>query len=363
MATVEFEPEPGPDGGDRGPRPVDHRRPVLRGRLGGDDVGHEPEPRGHHHGRDPRDAEGGHPQPGHRLRGRARTSSRPGSTPRPASSTRSCSSIEGSLGNEKINGDGYWTGFGVNPSNGQPITVNEWVDRLRRQGRRGRRRRDVRDLRRHPGDEEQPDRRDGRARLPRLELEVQGRHPDREHPRLPGAAGQHDRDARAPRVRAGRAWARCPSSTTPAARCRSSAAPRTRAATAPRSTRRATSPRSTAPTTAAWSSSAARARWSSATCRCAAGQTTWAAARTWAASAWPARCRASPTSTCRSWTRTRWGASRRTSRSSRYGPLLRWGRHMNDQAQVRQGAGVAAQPRRAHDRLPEALVRSDPWRP
>jgi hydrogenase small subunit len=38
--------------------------------------------------------------------------------------------IEGSLGNEKINGDGYWTGFGVNPSTGQPITVNEWVDRL-----------------------------------------------------------------------------------------------------------------------------------------------------------------------------------------------------------------------------------------
>ena len=38
--------------------------------------------------------------------------------------------IEGSLGNEKINGDGYWTGFGVNPSNGQPITTNEWVDRL-----------------------------------------------------------------------------------------------------------------------------------------------------------------------------------------------------------------------------------------
>ena len=126
--------------------------------------------------------------------------------------------IEGSLGNEKINGDGYWTGFGVNPSNGQPITVNEWVDRLRRQGRGGRRGRHVRDVRRHPGDEEQPDRRDGRARLPRLELEVQGRHPDREHPRLPGAAGQHDRDARAPRVRARRAWARCPSSTTPAGR-------------------------------------------------------------------------------------------------------------------------------------------------
>ena len=42
----------------------------------------------------------------------------------------------------------------------------------RAQGRRRRRRRHLRDLRRHPGDEEQPDRCDGRARLPRLELEV-----------------------------------------------------------------------------------------------------------------------------------------------------------------------------------------------
>ncbi len=38
--------------------------------------------------------------------------------------------VEGSIGNEKINGDGYWTGFGVNPDNGQPITLNEWIDRL-----------------------------------------------------------------------------------------------------------------------------------------------------------------------------------------------------------------------------------------
>src|SRR3954454_24019918 len=38
--------------------------------------------------------------------------------------------IEGSLGNEKINGDGHWTGFGVNPADGQPITTNAWVDRL-----------------------------------------------------------------------------------------------------------------------------------------------------------------------------------------------------------------------------------------
>ena len=40
-----------------------------------------------------------------------------------------------------------------------------------------------------------------------------------------------------------------------------------------------------------------------------------------------------------------------------YGPLLRWGRKRSIKQQVRQGAGVAAQPRRAHHRLPEALVR------
>src|SRR6476619_62472 len=38
--------------------------------------------------------------------------------------------IEGSLGNEEINGEGHWTGFAVNPENGQPITMNEWLDRL-----------------------------------------------------------------------------------------------------------------------------------------------------------------------------------------------------------------------------------------
>jgi hydrogenase small subunit len=38
--------------------------------------------------------------------------------------------LEGSVPNEKINGDGYWTGMGVNPDNGQPITTNEWIDRL-----------------------------------------------------------------------------------------------------------------------------------------------------------------------------------------------------------------------------------------
>ena len=113
----------------------------LRGRLGGDDLGHQPEPRGHHHGRDPRHAEGGRPQPGPRLRGGRRSSCRPGTTPRHGKLDPFVLVLEGSLGNEKINGDGYWTGFGVNPDNGQPITINEWIDRLAPQGRGGRRRR------------------------------------------------------------------------------------------------------------------------------------------------------------------------------------------------------------------------------
>ena len=116
--------------------------------------------------------------------------------------------IEGSLGNENINGEGHWTGFAVNPSNGQPITINEWLDRLGAQGRGRGGRGDLRHLRRDPGDEEQPDRRDGRAGLPRLELEVERRPAGRVHPRLPGAARQHDGDAALPRPAPGRSRSR-----------------------------------------------------------------------------------------------------------------------------------------------------------
>ena len=38
--------------------------------------------------------------------------------------------IEGSLGNENINGEGHWTGLGIDPATDQPITINEWLDRL-----------------------------------------------------------------------------------------------------------------------------------------------------------------------------------------------------------------------------------------
>ena len=145
--------------------------------------------------------------------------------------------LEGSLPNEEINGEGHFAGMGVNPETGQPITTNEWVDRLAPEGGRGRRRRHLRDLRRHPGDEEQPDRRDGPARLPRLELEVEGRDPDRLHPGLPGAARQHDGDAALPRAPARRDGADDRRSTTRCGRGGSSGAPCARTATAAASPR------------------------------------------------------------------------------------------------------------------------------
>lgn len=38
--------------------------------------------------------------------------------------------IEGSIPNEKINGDGYWTSFGNDLQTGEPIPLNQWIDDL-----------------------------------------------------------------------------------------------------------------------------------------------------------------------------------------------------------------------------------------
>src|ERR1700727_1045524 len=38
--------------------------------------------------------------------------------------------MEGSIPNEKIKKEGYWAALGSNPNTGQPITTNEWIDRL-----------------------------------------------------------------------------------------------------------------------------------------------------------------------------------------------------------------------------------------
>lgn len=38
--------------------------------------------------------------------------------------------IEGSIPNEKINGDGFWSGFGNRPGTDQPMPLTEWIDLL-----------------------------------------------------------------------------------------------------------------------------------------------------------------------------------------------------------------------------------------
>lgn len=38
--------------------------------------------------------------------------------------------VEGSIPNEEINGEGHWAAMGQDPVTGQPITTNDWVDRL-----------------------------------------------------------------------------------------------------------------------------------------------------------------------------------------------------------------------------------------
>ncbi|GAA1513607.1 hydrogenase small subunit [Sphaerisporangium rubeum] len=38
--------------------------------------------------------------------------------------------VEGSIPNESIKQEGYWSGFGNNPDTGQPMTLPEWLDRL-----------------------------------------------------------------------------------------------------------------------------------------------------------------------------------------------------------------------------------------
>jgi hydrogenase small subunit len=38
--------------------------------------------------------------------------------------------VEGSIPNEDLSGEGYWAAMGTDRDTGQPITTNEWVDRL-----------------------------------------------------------------------------------------------------------------------------------------------------------------------------------------------------------------------------------------
>jgi len=178
--------------------------------------------------------------------------------------------IEGSLGNEEIQ-TGMVIGRLRVTRNGQPITMNECLDSLPPRPRRWWRLARAPTYGGIPAMEEQPHRCDGRARLPGVELEVEAGLRCL-HPRLPGAARQHDRGAAVPGA--------CTSRSGPAPELDRALRPKwlfgrtvREVATAPASPSRASSRRSTAPTIVVWSNSVARARWSSATSRSAAGST------------------------------------------------------------------------------------------
>ena len=108
--------------------------------------------------------------------------------------------VEGSLGNEQINGEGHWTGFGVNPAERPADHLNEWVDRLAPKAAAVVAVGTCATYGGIPAMKNNPTGAMGAARLPRLEVEVEGQPAGRLHPGLPGPARQHDRDADVPRV-------------------------------------------------------------------------------------------------------------------------------------------------------------------
>ena len=154
---VEFAPTAARDGGDHRTRDLDDHGAQLRRRFGRHDLGDQPEPRGHHHRRDPRHAEGDRPQPGARLRaGRgvhAGLVRRRGRQARPVrADPRGLAAQREALRRRLLRRDGR------QPRDGA-ADHDHRVDRpARAEGGRGRGRRHLRHLRRHPGDEEQPDR-------------------------------------------------------------------------------------------------------------------------------------------------------------------------------------------------------------
>ena len=116
--------------------------------------------------------------------------------------------VEGSIPNEKIKNEGYWAALGHRQAD-RPADHDLRMDRpAGAQGAGRRRGRHLRHLRRHPRHGGQPDRLHGPGRLPRLELEVEGRPADRQRARLPGAARQLHGDACSTCSIRWRAWRR-----------------------------------------------------------------------------------------------------------------------------------------------------------
>ena len=97
--------------------------------------------------------------------------------------------VEGSIPNEKIKKEGYWAGLGTDPKTNQPITTNEWIDRLSPESTRGGGLRHLRDLWRNSRHGRQSHGSDGACGLPGLGLEIESRSAHRECSRMPRATG------------------------------------------------------------------------------------------------------------------------------------------------------------------------------
>ena len=102
--------------------------------------------------------------------------------------------VEGAIGDERRSGEGHWTGFGVDAFDGQPITVNDWIDRLAPKAAAVVAVGTCATYGGVPAMKNNPTGAMGLPRLPRLVVDVAPRRADRLHPRLPRAARQHDLD-------------------------------------------------------------------------------------------------------------------------------------------------------------------------
>ncbi len=159
--------------------------------------------------------------------------------------------IEGSIPNEQINGEGYWTSFGNDEATGEPLTLNWWIDQLAPKAwgvvaigtcaTYG-------GIHAMAGN---PTGCMGLADYLGWDFRSRRRPADRQRPRLPRPARELHGDARLAALPGGRPRARDPARRRSCARRGSSARPSTRAATAPATTSRATS-RTTTTRPSAW---------------------------------------------------------------------------------------------------------------
>ncbi len=136
----------------RGPRPLDHRRPGCDGDSVSITAATQPSIEDVLLGAIPGLPQGPPAQPGARLRERRRLPEVLVPGRGRASSIRSCSSSRARSPTRRSRAKATGRRSAPTPTTGQPITTNEWIDRLAPEGAGRRGHRHLRDLRRHPRD-------------------------------------------------------------------------------------------------------------------------------------------------------------------------------------------------------------------